>query len=107
MKNSKKLSTMSKDHKNLLGEAMDIASNTIVDRDNLYGDPMETYGRISDMISLFVNEMPVTTLDAISIEILKKLIRIQRSPDQPDSWVDIIGYAACGYSISERYNGRG
>src|SRR3546814_2447866 len=31
-----------------------------------------------------------------------KLARLRTSADKPDNWIDLAGYAVCGYSVTQR-----
>jgi hypothetical protein len=81
------------------------------DRYKTYGDPLTTYKAISGLTATFLkNQSVYRDIDEetmICLEILKKLVRIQKNPGHLDSWNDIIGYAACGHAISDRKHGRG
>jgi len=72
-----------------------------------YGDPKGNHERIGVLLDAYLsirrnNDSPITPEQSIAIEILKKIARIEASPKHEDSWVDIIGYGACGYSVAMR-----
>ena len=77
-----------------------------------YGDPLSNHENIGIPADAFLrirrNRMePLTPVQSISLEILKKIARIEATPNHEDSWIDIVGYAACGYSVAVRYEKNG
>ncbi len=98
----------------LIQDALCKVKDICEDRYKTYGDPLETYAAISTMTSVFleIGKGPyeargdISEEVAICLEIIKKLIRVQRNPAHLDSWDDIMGYAACGHAIAERKYGR-
>lgn len=81
----------------VLTEAIDSVTG---ERNEDYGPPARDFARIAGMLSaLFLDKCPggFTAHDVALIQIVVKLSRIQESAHKLDHWVDIAGYAACGY----------
>ncbi|GAA4773131.1 hypothetical protein GCM10023219_20420 [Stakelama sediminis] len=77
-------------------------ANVTTDRRDVYGDPEDTYRRISTMRGI-VDECPDPQIREILGMIMTKVARLVQSPDHLDSWVDIAGYSRCGVMLlSER-----
>lgn len=83
-------------------------ANEIVhkDRNVSYGDPEDNFSRTADLINaqfrqMFKYNVEFSAHDVAIIQILLKVARLYgaKSDENPmfDSWVDIAGYAACGY----------
>ena len=72
------------------------------DRDKQYGEPEDNFERIAKLWGIYLNKILV----AEDVAILMCLFKIARLRDSnyksEDSWIDLIGYAACGGEISER-----
>jgi hypothetical protein len=69
------------------------------ERDVQYGGPEDNFGRIAKIWSvLFGREF--TNEDVAMAMVAVKVARYaSNSGFQPDTWVDIAGYAACGYEV--------
>ncbi|MEP9359083.1 DUF6378 domain-containing protein [Sphingomonas sp. KR3-1] len=77
-------------------------ANVTSDRRDVYGDPQDTYRRISTMRSI-VDECPDAQIREILGMIVTKVARLVQTPDHLDSWVDVAGYSRCGVMLlSER-----
>jgi len=91
-------------------EVLSETSRICEDRYLTYGDPLDTYTSISALSAAFIEGQSkhrgIDETAMICLEIIKKLVRVQKNPGYLDSWNDIIGYAACGHVISERKYGR-
>jgi hypothetical protein len=72
---------------------------TTSDRNSQYGEPEQSFGRIAEYWSVYLNRdiMPV---DVSVMMTLFKVARIEANPGKPDSWIDLAGYAACGGEIA-------
>lgn len=71
------------------------------ERDDTYGGPEDNFARIAKIWSvIFAMEVTPTQVAAAMAGV--KLARLVNSPDHADSWVDLAGYAACGYEVSKR-----
>lgn len=91
----------------LLKEAVDA---TIRARNNTYGPPAQDFQRTADMMnamgfSFCMNEdngegglvHPIAPHHVAMIMVALKLSRLVWSPEWFDSWLDVAGYAACGW----------
>ena len=68
------------------------------DRDVQYGSPEESFKRIADYWSLYIDK-PISPQDVAIMMILFKVAR-EENKDKADNWIDIAGYAACGGEVS-------
>ena len=68
------------------------------DRDMQYGSPEESFKRIADYWSLYIDK-PISPQDVAIMMILFKVAR-EENKDKADNWIDIAGYAACGGEVS-------
>jgi hypothetical protein len=77
-------------------------ANVTADRRDVYGDPQDTYRRISAMRAV-VDECPDPQVREILGMIVTKVARLVQTPEHLDSWVDVAGYSRCGVMLlSER-----
>jgi hypothetical protein len=87
----------------LLREAERLVTN---DRNNSYGPPTQDFDRSSGILNaLGYRKNEGQLLQAHDIAIIVSAVKLSRlmwSPEKRDSWVDIAGYAACGYECTER-----
>jgi hypothetical protein len=81
-------------------EALRTAASIITgDRDAQYGGPEENFERIGKIWSVILG-VPVTREDVAMMMVGLKVARYaSKSGFQPDTWVDIAGYAGCGYEV--------
>lgn len=75
------------------------------ERNNAYGPPSQDFTRTADMATaLFADKLKFgakfTAENVAQLVMLVKLSRLQWTPEHADSWVDIAGYAACGYEAA-------
>lgn len=66
------------------------------DRNTTYDDPTIDFARISGLWSVYLGR-DLSTVDVAALMALLKLARIMGNPDHEDSWIDLAGYAACGW----------
>lgn len=81
----------------LLREAEQLVNG---DRNNQYGPPDQDFRRSAEAASALgfsLNGKPLSAHDVAIFITVVKLSRLTWSPEKKDSWVDIAGYAACGY----------
>lgn len=91
--------------KTLLQEAEKIVS---VERNKSYGEPDEDFKRIAAIASAMGFRIDaggdelrdLRSDDVAKFMIALKLSRLMWSPDHRDSWLDIAGYAACGFETA-------
>jgi len=76
-----------------------------------YGRPEANFQRIADLWNTWIeikhikNDDPevsefLSSWEVPVLMILMKLARLANTPEHKDSWLDIAGYAACGYDIT-------
>lgn len=83
------------------------------DRALNYGKPEANFARIATLWNAYVyirkqdmvnigqtEEFELSEWDVANIMILMKVARLMHQPNHKDSWIDIAGYAACGYDIT-------
>ena len=79
-----------------LREAATIISG---DRDVQYGGPEENFTRIAKIWSVIIG-VDITPEDVAMMMVGLKVARYaSKSGFQPDTWIDIAGYAGCGYEV--------
>lgn len=77
-------------------EVLDAASKAVLeDRTNTYGSPEQSFKRIAEFWSAYL-DVDITPADVAAMMGLLKIARIAGGRDTHDSWVDLAGYAACG-----------
>lgn len=69
------------------------------DRDKQYGGPEENFTRIAKIWSVILGQEVLAEDVAMMMIGLKVARYAARSGFQPDTWVDIAGYAGCGYEV--------
>ena len=69
------------------------------DRDVQYGGPEENFTRIAKIWSVIIG-VDITPEDVAMMMVGLKVARYaSKSGFQPDTWIDIAGYAGCGYEV--------
>lgn len=66
------------------------------DRNAQYGDPRQDFVRTATMWGAYLG-IEIQAHDVAALMVLLKASRIRWSPTKRDSWVDLAGYAACGW----------
>lgn len=83
----------------LLNEAADIIDG---DRNETYGGPESSFAVIADFWSVYLGEKIEPRQVAVMLALLK-IARIKTtSGKHRDSWLDLAGYAGCGWEVAER-----
>jgi hypothetical protein len=74
------------------------------DRNNQYGEPHQDFTRTALMWTAYLDH-PIHAHDVAALMALLKLSRIAWQPNKQDSWIDLAGYAACGYEAHKLTKG--
>lgn len=83
---------------NLLNQAIQIITN---DRNNSYGEPDQDFTRIAQLWNTYLQGREnIESHDVAVMMILLKVSRLSWNPGHKDSWLDIAGYAACGFETN-------
>jgi hypothetical protein len=81
-------------------EAILVQANDIVttNRNKQYGEPEENFGRIADLWNAYIKgiDRPLNAGDVALLMVLMKVARLEENHNNWDSWLDLIGYGACG-----------
>lgn len=92
------------ERKGILEEAIKITSEN---RNALYGEPEDNFWNIAKYWNDYLNQkkgvgipIELQPYDVAVMMILMKISRIPQSPLQRDHWIDIAGYAACGFDCT-------
>lgn len=68
-------------------------------RDVQYGGPEDNFSRIAKIWSV-IFEKEISSEDVAMAMVAVKVARYaSKSGFQPDTWIDIAGYAGCGYEV--------
>ena len=72
------------------------------DRNRQYGEPEDNFSNIANLWSAYL-DTGIEVEDVAIMMCLFKIARLKRSYyKSKDSWIDLIGYAACGGEIATR-----
>jgi hypothetical protein len=86
-----------------LREAAGIISG---DRNKQYGNPEDNFERTAQIWSVILG-VKISNEDVAMMMIGLKVARYaSKSGFQPDTWVDIAGYAGCGYEVGALENSK-
>lgn len=84
-----------------LREAAKIISS---DRNKQYGAPEDNFERTAKIWSVILG-VPISNEDVAMMMVGLKVARYaSKSGYQPDTWIDIAGYAGCGYEVGALEN---
>lgn len=72
------------------------------DRNAQYGDPSEDFKRTASLWNTYLGTDIIKAHDVAAMMALLKVSRIHWSPNKKDSWIDLAGYAACGWDVVTR-----
>jgi len=84
------------DRQQLLDDAAELIHG---DRNKTYDTPTKNFERIAALWSAYLDH-EVTVADVAVLNVLQKIARLHHSPTHYDSWVDVAGYAACGWEAA-------
>ena len=68
-------------------------------REQQYGTPENNFGTIAELWSVYL-ETDVSPVDVAMMMSLLKIARISTGTFKEDSFIDLAGYAGCGYEIA-------
>jgi hypothetical protein len=74
------------------------------DRNANYGDPEINFSRTAKIWSVILGHDITNEQVAMMMVGLKMARFAQGSGFQPDTWIDIAGYAGCGYEVGKTLN---
>ena len=84
------------------GEILDKAKEIVTkDRNNQYGEPENSFAKIAEYWSTYLNKR-IWTHDVAVMMALLKIARVQGGTQVIDSYADCIGYMACGAEVDPR-----
>lgn len=84
-------------------EALREAARIIAgDRDTQYGGPEENFSRIAAVWTMLFGYQFTTEDVAMAMVGLKMARYASKSGFQADTWIDIAGYAGCGYEVGQK-----
>jgi hypothetical protein len=90
---------------NQRAEVLDAARSAVLeDRNNSYGPPHQDFQRTADALTALgfraPDEGPISAHHVAMMMIILKSSRLTWNPLKMDSWIDIAGYAACGFEAA-------
>jgi hypothetical protein len=92
---------MTQDIKPRVAALREAATIITGERDAQYGGPEENFDRIARIWEVIL-KTKITKEDVAMMMIGLKVARYaSKSGFQPDTWVDIAGYAGCGYEVGQ------
>ena len=96
--NSKEINTEQPLRVEALREAARIIS---VDRNKKYGGPEQNFERTARIWSVILG-IPINNEQVAMMMVGLKMARFAHGAGfQPDTWIDIAGYAGCGYEVGK------
>lgn len=100
MTQDEEIATVQEETTPLRVEALREAARLITsERNKQYGPPTENFNRIARLWSVVLAK-DITEEDVAMCMVALKMARYaSRSGYQPDTWIDIAGYAGCGYEV--------
>lgn len=70
------------------------------DRNSQYDEPENSFENIARFWSAYL-DVEISSYDVCAMMGLLKVARIKANPLNDDNWIDLAGYAACGYEVKE------
>lgn len=84
--------------KSILDEAESLING---DRNANYGPPTQDFARTAALWTVYLaGRTDIAAHDVAAMMALLKISRIVWSPENRDHWVDLAGYAACGFECT-------
>ena len=88
-------------------KCLDLAKKIVEqDRQNSYGKPENNFAQIAEYWNIYLASKKVNAfekiepIDVANMMILLKIARTKANPYYLDNYIDIAGYAACGFEIA-------
>jgi hypothetical protein len=69
-------------------------------RNEQYAEPIVDFSRTAGMWNAYLGVETISAYDVAALMILVKMSRIRNTPEAEDSWMDVAGYAACGWDVA-------
>lgn len=86
--------------KEILNKAEEIING---DREGTYGKPEDSFDRIAQLWSVYLNH-DISSVDVANMMVLLKVARNAGGVYKDDNWIDICGYAALGGEIQSKFD---
>lgn len=86
--------------KEILNKAESIING---DREGTYGKPEDSFDRIAQLWSVYLNH-DISSVDVANMMVLLKVARNAGGVYKDDNWIDICGYAALGGEIQSKFD---
>lgn len=86
--------------KEILNKAEEIING---DREGTYGKPEDSFDRIAQLWSVYLNH-DISSVDVANMMVLLKVARNAGGVYKDDNWIDICGYAALGGEIQSQFD---
>jgi Domain of unknown function (DUF6378) len=96
-----------------INDATDMLNNTakaLAERQGRYGAPNKNFTNIAALWTAHLRgrygELATIALDEADVAVMSAMIKMARlaeTPDHEDSWVDLAGYAACGFQVTRAF----
>jgi hypothetical protein len=84
------------DRRGVLRKAESLVNGERADK---YGQPVDNFRRIANLwVAYLDGKTEIDEADAAIMQALIKVARLRHTPNPWDSWVDLAGYAASGWS---------
>lgn len=85
-------------------EVLDTAIKTVCEeRQDSYGKPEDNFAIIAGLWPGYLGDVILQAEDVAVMMMLLKIARIRTGIYDPDNYIDIAGYAACGAEIASRH----
>ena len=95
---------MASDLERFLGQFLERVKSTLIEREHGYGPPENSFAALRTFWSQVLGQ-DLSSSQVVLLLTLLKVSRLAWSQDQPDSWIDLAGYAALGAYLQEKGHG--